>query len=132
MSEVFIIVIGGCTTVMCYSIQAYIQWVKEMMIKKENDKMTRVRDLLSLFYWPIYMRLISFDVSRNKDLLYEINTIIKTEIGRAAPKKIVAEPIIRLLRHIESDTFLYPFDITQAFEQRTFELQRQYNDFVFK
>lgn len=94
--------------------------------------MTRMRDLLSMFYWPIYMRLVAFDVSKNTELLYEIKIIIQEQMGKAAPKTIIAEPIVRLLRYIENEKFNYPMDITDAFGTRTFEIQKQYNDIFFK
>jgi hypothetical protein len=132
MGELLILSITGTVSLIGYCVQTYLQWVKDLNVKKSQDSMMRKKELLSKFYWPIYMRLVEFDISKRKDKLKEIEEIIKKELGNAAPKTTVAEPTMRFLKHVSSpDKFVYPQDMITAFKKRTFELQKEYNDLFF-
>ena len=102
-----------------------------MHMKKGINTMSRMSDLLSRFYWPIYMRLVQFEISGDRVILKEILVILHEEMGKAAPKTIIAEPVVRLIMHITNEKCPYPKDIIQVFRTRTFEIQKTYNDIYF-
>ena len=131
MSEFAIIAVGGIVTFGGY----LFQWYKESIQKHNAERLDRIKSLLSMFYWPILIELYKYDSNptNNNDSLQKIQCIIEEQLGVASPKKIIAIPIVKFIKHINNPAvYHFPPELLESFETRTFELQSEYNSLFEK